>query len=107
MPTRKWGAETLVNTTLANAQQASSVALLADGSFIVVWQDGEFSLDDTAIRGQRFSATGTAMGGELLLFAPVAGLDQTAPTVTGLSNGNFYLAWNRDFSATDADVYGQ
>jgi hypothetical protein len=39
MPTRDWGPESLVDTTTANDQMSSRIAVLAGGGFVVVWED--------------------------------------------------------------------
>ena len=65
MPTRKWGAEKLVNTNLSGVQGSSSIAGLSEGGFVVVWRDD--SGVDAAIRGQRYDATGNAVGGEIAI----------------------------------------
>ena len=46
MPARKWGSQQLVNTNASGYQVDPSIAVLTDGSYVVVWQSG-------LIRGQR------------------------------------------------------
>lgn len=61
------GDEFRVNTTTAGLQQESSVAMQDDGTFMAVWsslgQDG----DDWSVIAQRFDATGTAVGDEIVV----------------------------------------
>lgn len=61
------GNEFRVNTTTAGLQQESSVAMQDDGTFMAVWsslgQDG----DDWSVIAQRFDATGTAVGDEIVV----------------------------------------
>ncbi|HEV8681138.1 MAG TPA: hypothetical protein VGQ90_17305, partial [Stellaceae bacterium] len=99
MATRKWGPEKLVNTTTASDQGFSDVTVLADGSFVVVWQDdsGDFS----AIRAQRYDALGNRLGGEIAI-ATSASNDQELPSVTALADGGFYVTWTQ---RVDADNY--
>jgi Ca2+-binding RTX toxin-like protein len=104
MPTRKWGNEKLVNTTTAGDQQNSDVAVLADGGFVVVWEDDSGA--DTAIRAQRYDAVGGKVGSEILIFSS-AGFDQLAPAVTGLAGGGFYVTWSTERSSTNFDITGK
>lgn len=62
-------ADKQVNATSAGDQHAASVIGLADGGFIVAWED------DTAggTRAQRFGAAGDALRSELDIFAGVGG----------------------------------
>ncbi len=92
MPTRKWGPERLVNTTTINGQQSSHVAVLANGTFVVVWEDDSGA--HTAIRAQRFDAAGNPLGGEIAI-ATSTGNDQVLPSVTALADGGFYVTWTQ------------
>ena len=95
MPTRKWGSEKLVNTTITGAQAFSDVAALAGGGFVVVWED-ESAGSDAAIRAQRYDATGQTVGGEMLIAGPSPTNDLDAPSVTGLADGSFYVTWTQN-----------
>lgn len=90
MPTRKWGTEKLVNTTIAGDQSNSDIAALAAGGFVIVWED-ESASADAAIRGQRYDAAGNPVGGEMLIAPTIAGNDLDSPSVTGLADGGFYV----------------
>ena len=88
MPTRKWGSEILVNTTVAGDQTNSKITVLAGGGFVVVWQDDRSA--DSAILAQLYDAVGNRIGGELTL-AAAAGIDFVLPDVTALADGSFYF----------------
>ena len=88
MPTRRWGTEKLVNTTLTGNQLSSKIATLTDGSFVVVWQDE--STIDTAILAQRYDAAGNRLGGELIIASSV-GIDFVNPDIAALADGTFYV----------------
>lgn len=101
--------ESLVNTFRANHQQNPDVVMLADGSYVVVWQSQ--SQDDGSTWGvyfQRFSADGAALGPELRANALAAG-NQTNPHVAATSDGGFVITWD-DASGIDGSsdaVVGQ
>ncbi|WP_282063875.1 calcium-binding protein [Roseobacter litoralis] len=102
------GSEFQVNTTnYAGYQSAASVSSLPDGGFVVTWlasgQDG----DRHGIFGQRYDAFGMAQGGEFQVNTFAAG-DQSNPTVTGLPDGGFFIAWQSESQDGDANgVFGQ
>ncbi len=88
MPTRKWGLESQVNTTLGGPQHNSKIAALTEGRFVVVWQDD--SSGNAAIRAQIFDSAGKPVGGEFPI-ADVAGNNYILPDVTALADGSFYV----------------
>ncbi len=56
------GGEFLVNSTTANEQRNASVAMDADGDFVVVWQSkAQDSADNWGIYGTRFDSAGNAL----------------------------------------------
>ncbi|MEI9902929.1 MAG: calcium-binding protein [Asticcacaulis sp.] len=85
------GMETRVNTTTAADQSNPCVALLADGGYVIAW--------DSMVTGgydiffQRYDASGNAMGQETDVGA-VSNLYSNPPSVTGLSDGGFALAFD-------------
>ncbi|VAV95608.1 FIG01023050: hypothetical protein [hydrothermal vent metagenome] len=99
------GAEFLVNTTTSGGQTSPSMAALNGGGFVIAWRDSSQTGADTssfAIRAQRFDAAGAMQGTEFLANS-TTNLDQSAPSVAGLMNGGFVIAWE-DFSQTGADT---
>src|SRR5688572_16940898 len=90
-----YGDETLVNTTTTNAQKVPQVTALANGNYVVVWQDSSTAAPDVsfdAVRGQIFHADGTPLGSEFVLSEfPFA--VQQEPVVTALPDGRFVAAW--------------
>jgi serralysin len=87
------GAEFLVNSTMANDQVGASQTVLTDGRILVTW----VSTDTTApepydIRGRILAADGTPEGSDFLINTTGLG-DQGAPTVTALSDGRAFVAW--------------
>ena len=99
------GSEFLVKTATAGNQSEPAVAGLSDGGFVISWTDGSGVGGDTSsvgIKAQVFSAAGATVGAEFLVNTTTSG-NQLAPTITGLNNGGFVVAW-WDMSALGADT---
>ena len=101
------GAEFQINTYTTNDQLLSDVAALGDGGFVVNWlsrgQDG----DQFGVYGQRYDASGVAVGSEFLVNSTTAD-SQKNVTVTGLGDGGFVVAWDTLTPNADSnDVFGQ
>jgi len=101
------GNEFQVNTYTQDDQQYPSVAGLANGGFVVTWtswlQDGS----GQGVYGQRYGADGNPAGAEFPVNTNTVD-DQQNSSVTGLTNGNFVVAW--ESYAQDGHfwgVYGQ
>lgn len=96
------GGEFLVNTRTENVQSLPTVTGLADGNFIVTWQD-IFDINQPIIniKAQIFTATGAKVGEEFLVNS-VTNSQQYSPVTTGLDNGNFVVSWT-DYSKTLGD----
>lgn len=75
-----------VNTTAEGDQRDPDVAVLSNGRFVVIWEDGQ------AVRGQIFNADGTPFGGEILITNGPA--NDGNPSVVALSTGGFFVVWN-------------
>ncbi len=89
----KVGAETQVNTDVAQSTQAQSdVTALADGGYVVTWR--AYVSNDTynEIFAQRFDANGNAVGITLQVNTATASF-QSEPVTTGLPDGGFVVAW--------------
>ena len=98
------GSELLVNTATADTQDDPQITALANGAFVVTWQDRSLGVGGAtgdssgrAVKAQVFLADGTRVGSELLVNTATAG-DQNAPQITALANGGFVVTWE-DFSA--------
>ncbi|WP_426170257.1 beta strand repeat-containing protein [Sandarakinorhabdus sp. DWP1-3-1] len=100
------GAEFLVNTTTANAQQQPAVTALASGGFAVSWTD--FSLqgdtDSAGIKTRIYDAAGVAVGAEFLSNTQTV-RGQTNVSMTGLASGGFVQTWT-DASGIGVDNKG-
>lgn len=94
--------ETVVNTTQTPYLSHAQITSLVDGGWVVTWRVSENMLDD-AIRQQRFSADGTAVGGESFVHTTQNG-EQSQHTITGLADGGWIVAWKS--YGQDGDVSG-
>jgi Ca2+-binding RTX toxin-like protein len=102
---KRSGTEFLVNTTTSNEQSLSAVTGLANGRFVVTWQDLSQTGGDTsgyATRAQIFNADGTTFGGEFLVNTATASF-QLDPDITSLDDGRFVVVWT-DFSQSAGDT---
>jgi hypothetical protein len=99
------GDEFLVNTTTLGDQQFASVAMSANGDFVVVWSDD--SSGDSNVMAQRYDADGVAQGSEFQVNDTVAG-DQRYSSVAMDDNGNFFVTWSSfDQDGDGWGVYGK
>jgi hypothetical protein len=84
--------EQMVNTYTGGQQINPNLAVLTDGSVVVVWasdgQDGSMQ----GVYGQRLANTGAKLGSEFPVNQTTL-LNQRTPTVVALSGGGFVAAW--------------
>ncbi|UCH49647.1 MAG: DUF4347 domain-containing protein, partial [Betaproteobacteria bacterium] len=98
-PASATGTEFLVNTTTTGTQELDtnigreSVAMDADGDFVVVWQSGD--ADGLGVYARLFDASGTAKGPEFLVNQETTA-DQMRPVVAMNDTGEFVIAWESD-----------
>ena len=100
------GGEFQVNTFTTEDQWSASVAMKADGDFVVVWdspQDG----DSSGVFGQRFGSNGSPVGGEFQVNTYTT-KSQQSPLVAMDADGNFVVVWRSYFQDGDrSGVFGQ
>ncbi|GIT86743.1 S-layer family protein [Roseobacter sp. OBYS 0001] len=103
------GGEFQVNTATLSNQDSAQVAALADGSFVVVWDD-DSGVDgsSTGIQMQRFDANGVAIGGETLVNETTVNA-QFDPYIIALDTGGWVVAWsdNGGNDGSGTGVFGQ
>ena len=98
------GSEIQVNTTTANSQSDSKIAMAADGNFVIVWRSEAQDGSDGGIYGQRYAADGTALGGEFQINTTTAD-DQYAPALAMNDAGDFVVTWASNLQdGSDAGV---
>lgn len=86
------GGETKVNTTTGGAQNHPSIAMDANGDYVVVWASYGHDGSGYGVYGQRYKADGTALGGEFRVNAYTKGAQEN-PTVAMDSAGDFVVTW--------------
>lgn len=94
------GAETQVNTTVANSQQNPVISLDANGNFVVVWESLNQDGSGYGIYAQHYNNTGTAVGGETQINT-TTGNDQRFPAVAMDNSGNYTIVWQSLNQDTD------
>ena len=93
----------LVNTYRPGFQINPAVAVLTDGSIIVVWASDGQDGDLQGIFGQRLSAAGAKLGREFRLNQWTA-KNQRTPAVAALANGSFVAVWVSELQRAPASV---
>ncbi|MFN0192470.1 MAG: calcium-binding protein [Aestuariivirga sp.] len=91
MTIRFWGTESQVNTTATNGQTTPVTAALTSGGYVAAWVD-DAGASSSVIRFQRFDAFGNKLGAEGTLPIPAGQLDQSEPSIAGLTDGGFVIA---------------
>ncbi|VAW50481.1 hypothetical protein MNBD_GAMMA05-884 [hydrothermal vent metagenome] len=105
------GTDFLVNTETTDSQSNPSIAMNADGDFVVSWQSEN---QTAAVNGvydvyaQRFSNDGNSAGSEFLVNTEIED-NQSAPVVAINGNGEFLIAWqsNNQVLGGVIDIYAQ
>ena len=91
----------------ASSQFSYSTTALEDGGYLTAWisNDGD---NGTRIHTQRYDASGTEAGNETVIEAGGPYQHVSSPTVAGLKNGGYVLAWQTDLGlGSGDDVYVQ
>ena len=94
------GGEFQVNAYTTGEQLLPAVAVNVDGDFLVTWQSDTSPGDDSSsssIQGQRYSASGTPLGGQFQVNAYTTG-SQVRPSVTADPTGQFIASWQSSSS---------
>ena len=99
--------EFVINEFFQNNQNFSSVTVLADGNFVVVWQSSDGQQGDisgTAIKGRIFGPDGNPESDEFLVneFTQSA---QVNTSVKALPDGNFVVVWESE-DGQQGDISG-
>ncbi len=101
------GGEFRVNTYTTSGQLRPSVAIGANGDFVIAWDSFPQDGIDSGVYAQRYNAVGVPQGGEFLVNTFTTG-EQAYPSVVMGANGDFVIAWtswNQDGSGFG--VYAQ
>ncbi len=97
------GGEFKVNTYTSNTQRFSSVAMDADGDFVVTWSSSGQDGSGWGVYAQRYNAVGEALGQEFRVNTFSSG-SQLYSTVAMDADGDFVITWSS--SAQDGSGYG-
>lgn len=89
------GDEFQVNTHTSGHQSNPSIAIDADGDFIVAWQSYGQDSDGYGIHAQRYNADGTSAGNEFQVNTQTSN-HQVNPIVAMDANGDFVIAWRSE-----------
>ncbi|MEM8644753.1 MAG: Ig-like domain-containing protein [Pseudomonadota bacterium] len=100
------GDERQVNSIVEHDQSAPDVAALAGGGHVVVWQSNRQDGDGWGVFAQRFDANDRPIGTEFQVTTSFAGT-QSEPTVVGLSDGSFVVAWQGNGTGDSSGVFAQ
>ncbi|MCR4412221.1 MAG: S1 family peptidase [Thermoguttaceae bacterium] len=99
----KVGGEFRVNASIAGNQQYSSVAMDAQGGFVITWTTDPTGTN-ADIMARVFGANGDPVTGEFAVPITTAGNQKYADVAMDLSGDNFVVAWQS--AAQDGDGYG-
>ena len=69
-----------VNATTNNGQSNPTVAMNADGTFVIAWQDEALDQDGSGIYAQRYNAVGSKLGTEFRVNTTITE-DQSDPAI--------------------------
>ncbi|MBD1809821.1 tandem-95 repeat protein [Microcoleus sp. FACHB-SPT15] len=97
------GGEFKVNTYTSNTQRFSSIAMDADGDFVVTWSSSGQDGSGWGVYAQRYSAAGEALGQEFRVNSYTSG-SQLYSTVAMDADGDFVITWSSN--AQDGSGYG-
>ncbi|MBB4301632.1 Ca2+-binding RTX toxin-like protein [Rhodobium orientis] len=86
------GTETRVNTETSASQYARDVAILDDGGWIVTWTSQNQDGSRSGVYQQRYDADGDTVGVETQVNTTTID-NQTNPSVTGLADGGWIVAF--------------
>jgi hypothetical protein len=102
-PIARW----LISTATAFSQEYSTVSVLKDGGWVVTWQSAGQDGSGLGIFGQRFSASGLAVGTEFQVNSYTAA-DQWWPASAALADGGWVVTWHSEGQdGSDRGVYAQ
>jgi Ca2+-binding RTX toxin-like protein len=96
-------AEFKVNTYTTSNQNNSTVAIDADGDFVISWQSSDQDGSGYGIYAQRYNSAGVAVGGEFRVNS-TSRVNQSNPTVAIDADGDFVISWQS--SDQDGSGYG-
>jgi hypothetical protein len=101
------GSEFQVNSYTAGDQAHPSVAVDANGDFVIAWQSNNQDGSGWGVYAQRYNSAGSAVGGEFRVNSDTW-LDQKNPQVAMDAAGNFVVVWQSAWQdGVGWGIYGQ
>jgi len=91
-----------VNTQTDGSQVHPDVAVLTDGTYVVVWEDADPGID--VIRFQRYDANGAKLGGEVTLPNTAVPGTAASASIAALDDGGFIITHE---TVTDQQVWAR
>ena len=98
------GGEFRVNSYTTSAQYYPDVAMRSNGEFVVVWESDGPDGNRSAVRGQRYDASGNAVGGEFQVNSITTSW-QEDPRVSIAPDGRFVVVWT--YKPNSWEIYGR
>lgn len=96
-----------VNTYTLGDQMYPAIASLTDGGFVITWQSADQDGSYYGIYAQRYKSSNEAYDSEFRVNSYTT-KDQKAPTIAGLSDGGFVIAWqSADHDGSWDGIYAQ
>ncbi|KPG94797.1 hypothetical protein AEQ67_21840 [Pseudomonas sp. RIT-PI-q] len=92
------GGEVQVNSTTLDNQMAPAISGLSDGGYVISWASSNRQ-NDTTFYAQRYDASGSAVGGEVLLNNTSSHHEQQ-PAIAALSDGGYVVSWMSDVNGS-------
>ncbi len=99
------GGEFRVNTFTPGDKSDPSVAIGADGDFVIAWTSSLQDGSGDGVYAQRYNAAGVTQGGEFRVNTSTS-FDQSDPSVAMDATGDFVVAWESN-DGFDDGVYAQ
>ena len=100
------GDELLINVETVGTQKYPSVAMDADGNFVVAWQTLGQDYGDFGIFARRYSASGVPQSGEFLV-NDTTERNQLGAAVAMSPDGDFIIAWESYRGDGTLDVFAK
>ncbi|MFN6567930.1 MAG: DUF4347 domain-containing protein [Dendronalium sp. ChiSLP03b] len=100
------GGEFQVNTDTNSYQANPSVAMDADGDFIISWENYGQDSSSYGIYAQRYNSAGVAIGEEFKVNTDTNGY-QANPKVAMDADGDFVISWNSYRDGSGYGIYAQ
>jgi hypothetical protein len=107
------GGQFQVNTYTTSGQYLPSVAVAADGDFVVVWYSaGSFGTDTSSfsVQGQRYASDGATQGPQFQVNTYTTSA-QGVPSVSAEADGGFVVVWTSNGSSgtdtSEVSIQGQ